>query len=179
MEKQPTEHDISTASDRFLLASNVHEDYHDDRYALFQPKILSTTAALKLKHKGSDINSIYAHFTMIEASNADKVFIEGVIIQMIKDGIIINKKSPSGYNSFYRKLSTDNDNINPSLQPSATNSPSHFLSDTFTPLHNNIQTTVIDKIKNVQQSEDAKLDAQFSALKSYVMCEICALVQKI
>ena len=98
---------------------------------------------------------------------------------MIKDGIIISKKSTNRYDSFYRKLSTDNDNINPSQQPSATNTPSRFLSDTFTAPQNNIKTSVIDKIKNVQQSEDAKLEAQLSALKSYVICEISALVQKI
>ena len=44
---------------------------------------------------------------MTEVSNTDKTFIEGVILQMIKDGIIINKKSPNGYDAFYRKLSTD------------------------------------------------------------------------
>ena len=91
MEKQPTNHNISIALDRLLLASNEHEDYHDDTYALFQPKILSAIAALRLKHKRPDINSIYEYFTMIEASNTDKEFIKGVILQMIKDGIIINR----------------------------------------------------------------------------------------
>ena len=87
---------------------------------------------------------------MIEASNADKEFIEGVILQMVKDGIIRrrNKKSRNGYDSFYRKLSTDNDNINPSQQPSATNSPPRLLSDTFTPPQDNIKTAVFVKITN-------------------------------
>ena len=70
---------------------------------------------------------------MIEASNADKKFIEDVILQTVKDGIIINTKSPNKYDSSCRKLSTDKNNINPSQQPSATNTPFHFLSDTFTP----------------------------------------------
>ena len=99
---------------------------------------------------------------------------------MIKNGTIKNRKSSNGYDSFYRKLSTDNDNINPSQQPSATNTPFRFLKDTFTPSQDNIQTPVIDKIKNVQKSEDvSKLETQFSALKSYVMCEISTLVRKI
>ena len=118
-------------------------------YAFFQPKILSSIAALRLKHKRPDINSIYEHFAVIEASNADKEFIEGVILQMIKDGITLNKKSPNRYDSFYMKLSTDNDNINPRQQPSATNTPFRFLRDTFTPPQDNIQNPVIDKIKNV------------------------------
>ena len=54
MEKQPTNYNISTVSDRFLLASNEHEDYHDDTYALFQPKILLAIVALRLKHKRPD-----------------------------------------------------------------------------------------------------------------------------
>ena len=69
------------ARHRFLLASNEHEDYHDDIAMLFQSKIFSPIAALRLKHKHPDINSIYEFFTMIEANNADKEFIEGVIPQ--------------------------------------------------------------------------------------------------
>ena len=65
---------------------------------------------------------------------------------MIKDGIIINKKSPNGYDSFYRKVNTNNDNINPGQQPSATNTQSRFLSDTFTLPQDNIKTPVVDKI---------------------------------
>ena len=99
---------------------------------------------------------------------------------MVKDGIILNKKSPNGYDSFYRKLSTDNDNINPRQQPSVTNTPFRFLNDTCMPPQDNIQNPVIGKIRNVQQSEDvSKLEAKFSALKSYVMCRISILVQKI
>ena len=56
---------------------------------------------------------------------------------MIKDGIIINKNSPNEYDSFYKKLSSNNDNINPRQQyprqqPSATYTSSRFLSNTFT-----------------------------------------------
>ena len=58
MEKQPTDNDIRTASERLLLASNEHEDYHDNTYTLFQPKNLSAVAALRLKQKCPDINSV-------------------------------------------------------------------------------------------------------------------------
>ena len=56
---------------------------------------------------------------------------------MIKDGIIINKNSPNECDSFYKKLSSDNDNINPRQQyprqqHSATYTSSRFLSNTFT-----------------------------------------------
>ena len=123
--KATNDHD-SAAPERLSLASNEHKYYHDYTYALFQPKKLSAIAALRLKHKRIDTNSIYEHFPKIEACNADKEFIEGVILQIIKDGIIINKKSTNWYDSFYRKLSNYNDNINPSQQP-ATNTQSHFL----------------------------------------------------
>ena len=66
------------------------------------------------------------NFTNIEARNAAKEFTEYVILKMIKNEIIINKKSPNGCDSFYSKLSTDNENINPSQQPSATNTPSRL-----------------------------------------------------
>ena len=85
MKKLPTDREISTVSNRLLLASNELEDFHCDTYALFQPKILPAVAALRLKQKRPNINSIYEHFTVIEASNADKEFIEVAILQMIKD----------------------------------------------------------------------------------------------
>ena len=81
MEKQLTDHDISVASETLSLASNKHEDYYNDTYTLFQPTILSAIATLRLK--GTDVNSIYEQFTKIEASNAEKEFIEGVILQII------------------------------------------------------------------------------------------------
>ena len=56
MEKQPIDLDISAESERLSLASNEHEDYHDNIYTLLQPKILSTIVALRLKHKRLDIN---------------------------------------------------------------------------------------------------------------------------
>ena len=62
-----------------------------------------------------------------------------------------HRRAPNGYDSFYRKLNADNENINPSQQPSATNTPSRFLSDAFTPPEDIIQTSVINKIKNVQK----------------------------
>lgn len=176
MEKQPNDRDISAASERLSSGSNAHEYNHDDTSII----LIKTIAALILKHKRLDITSICEHFIIIAASNADKEFIEGVIVQIIKDGTIINKKSPNRYDSFYRKLSTDNDNMNPSQQPSATNNQFRFLSERFKSPQDNIQTPVIDKIKNERQSEDvSKLEAQFSALKSYIMCEISPSVQEI
>ena len=169
MEKQPNNRDISAASERLSSGSNDT--------SIIPTK---TIAALILKHIRLDITSICEHFIKVAGSNTDKGFIEGVIVQIIKDGTIINKKSPNRYDSFYRKLSTDNDNMNPSQQPSATNTQFRFLSERFKSPQDNIRTPVIDKIKNGQQSEDvSKLEAQFSALKSYIMCEISTSVQKI
>ena len=65
------------------------------------------------------------NFTTVEARNAAKEFTEYVMLQMIKNEIVINKKSPNGCDSFYSKLSTDNENINPSQQP-ATNTSSRL-----------------------------------------------------
>ena len=83
MEKQPTDHVFSAATERLLLASNKQTGYNNSTRFIFQPKILSAIAAVRLRHKRPDINSIYEHFTKIEGSNTDKEFIEGAILQMI------------------------------------------------------------------------------------------------
>lgn len=55
---------------------------------------------------------------------------------MIKDGIkLINKLS-----NVITETNTDNDNIEPSQQPTATNTPSRFLNDTLTPPQDNIDS---------------------------------------
>ena len=66
IEQQPNDHEIRGASER-----KEHECYHGGTYALFLPKTLSAIAAFRLKHNLSDINSIYEHFTKIEARNAE------------------------------------------------------------------------------------------------------------
>ena len=69
------------------------------------------------------------NFTKIEASSAAKEFTESIMVQMIKNEIKINTKSPIGYDSFYSKLSTNNENINPSQQPSAANTSSRLTNN--------------------------------------------------
>lgn len=55
---------------------------------------------------------------------------------MIKDGIKLIKK----LSNVITETNTDNDNIEPSQQPAATNTPSRFLNDTLTPPQDNIDS---------------------------------------
>ena len=85
-------------------------------HEIFKEKILSVVAAARVKHKRWDINFIYEHFRKVETSNANKNSVKALIPQMINRGILVNKKSPKGYDSFYRKLSNNTGNSNHSQQ---------------------------------------------------------------
>ena len=79
---------------------------------------MSAKTTIKIKHKRLDINSIYEHFTNTSKRQvkADKKFFESAILQMINNGIIVNKKPRNGYELFYRNFSNDDGNSNYSQQ---------------------------------------------------------------
>ena len=93
---------------------------------------------------------------------------------MINHGIIVNKKSPNGYDSFYRKLSNDNGNPNQSQQHLDLGTTYKLINDTFVPPEDGTLTTVTGKqIEwDGDKKDSSKMEAQYSALKTYGLCEI-------
>ena len=79
---------------------------------------MSAITTIKIKHKRLDINSIYERFTNSSKRQvkADKKFLENAILQMINNGIIVNKKPRNGYELFYGNFSNDDGNSNYSQQ---------------------------------------------------------------
>ena len=68
---------------------------------LFKPKILNAIEIIKdKKKKHADIDTIHDYITRTEASNADKTLTENVVKQLVRQNILINKKTTQGLDSF-------------------------------------------------------------------------------
>ena len=69
----------------------------------FDLKILEAIDHLKgTSHKHRDVESIFDFITRTTASNVTQEALAGIITNLIKQNIIINKKSNNGRNSFWR-----------------------------------------------------------------------------
>ena len=69
----------------------------------FKPKILEAIDHLKgISHKRSDVGSIFDFITRTTASNITKEALANFITDLVKQNIIVNKKSINGRDSFRR-----------------------------------------------------------------------------
>ena len=67
---------------------------------LFKPKILNAIEIIRdKKKKRPDIDTIHNYIMRTEASNADKTLIENVVKELIKQNMVINKKTTQGLDS--------------------------------------------------------------------------------
>ena len=81
---------------------NSENESPDSVSSTFKPIVLSAIDILREKKKRPDVDSIYNHIIKTQASNTDKFLIESVVTNLMKDNLIINKKTTSGFDSFFR-----------------------------------------------------------------------------
>ena len=92
---------------------------HNSCFALWKPKIIEAIDHIKtIRHKCVDINAIFEYVNKNTASNINESAIENFILQLTKQKIIINKKTPAGCNSF-SLTKKDNHEIVPEETPKA------------------------------------------------------------
>ena len=98
------EKDISNAFDKLKITRDDRktDDVNDVTLSLFKPKILNAIDQIKQKKKRPDLNTIYEYLSKTEASNADKQLIETILGNLIEATIIVNRKTPTGLDSFRR-----------------------------------------------------------------------------
>ena len=82
--------------------SNTENSQDDHITTLFKDKILKAIIEIRTNSKKRpDLNSIYNYVIKSEASNVDIDFIESVMVELINDNKITNKKTVTGLDSFY------------------------------------------------------------------------------
>ena len=148
---------------------------------LFKPKISNAIEIIRdKKKKRPDIDTIYDHIMKTEASNADKTLIEILVKELIKQNILINKKTTQGLDSFKilknvdqtSQASPDQTSPDPPQTMNATKTPDTKGKDTSpdSPLLLNNILTPDTKIKQ-STSFSNSFQESFSSLKA----ELCEL----
>ena len=138
--------DINTSFEKLKITSEENEDtiIEQGDYSHFTPLILSAINDIREKKKCPDTSSIYDYIMKTQASNADKVLIDSVIVKLTPEGKIINKKTLQGLDSFYNSTKeTDNIQYDHSRNQSQSTNSS-FLKETAPSIDKNLQTPICE-----------------------------------
>ena len=190
MSQEPTEKEISAALEKLTITNDLEKT--TEISSLFKPKILCAIDRIKEKKKRPDIDSIYDYLSRTEASNIDKISIELILNELVKENVVVNKKTSLG--DSFRRINTPPNLVNPLHTDSCPNNEltitesvnrAESTADNNTPsTHADIQTplTTNDNISSLTKHSDKafmNMEAKFSALKGYIDCEISILNSKV
>ena len=147
-----------------------------------------TASQLELTRSSEDL---VKDLLMNVLSFADRVLIESVVTNLMKENLIINKKTPSGFDSFFRNNAPLNEETMSSAMEDKSQDKNEVTRDesvTFchpTPqVHNDTDTPLPQNTFIVAQKPESdmstvKIEALIMALKSYVSCEISMINAKL
>ena len=110
MSQDPTEKEISTAREKLVITNDLEKTRESTKTSLFKPMILRTIDWIKEKKKLPDIHSIYDYLSRTKASNIEKVSIELILNDLIKENVLLNKKTSLG--DSFRRINTPPNLVN-------------------------------------------------------------------
>ena len=110
MSQDPTEKEISTAREKLVITNYLEKTRESTKTSLFKPMILRTIDWIKEKKKLPDIHSIYDYLSKMNAFNIEKVSIELILNDLIKENVLLNKKTSLG--DSFRRINTPPNLVN-------------------------------------------------------------------
>ena len=110
MSQDPTEKEISTAREKLVITNDLEKTRESTKTSLFKPMILRTIDWIKEKKKLPDIHSIYDYLSRMNAFNIEKVSIELILNDLIKENVLLNKKTSLG--DSFRRINTPPNLVN-------------------------------------------------------------------
>ena len=110
MSQDPTEKEISTAREKLVITNDLEKTRESTKTSLFKPMILRTIDWIKEKKKLPDIHSIYDYLSKMNAFNIEKVSIELILNDLIKENVLVNKKTSLG--DSFRRINTPPNLVN-------------------------------------------------------------------
>ena len=92
--QEPTGREISTALEKLTITNDLEKNRENTKtFSSFKPKILCAIDLMKEKKKRPNIDSIYDYLSRtVITSNIDKVIIELILNELVKENILVNKK---------------------------------------------------------------------------------------
>ena len=106
MSQEPTGREISTALEKLTINNDLEKNRENtETFSSFKPKILCAIDLMKEKKKRPNIDSIYDYLSRtVITSNIDKVIIKLILNELVKENILVNKKSSLGES--FRQINT-------------------------------------------------------------------------
>ena len=155
----------------------IPDNNHDSCLALWKPIILEAIYHIKtIRHKRANINNIFDYINKSTASNINKNGVKNLILKLTKQKIIINKKSPAGFNSFSLNKKDNHEIVFEEIPKSPV-------------ISNEIDTPGCTSTEPVIEKEEDQLnhlprklsmhEAQLAVLKSFMMDELLVVKNKI
>ena len=197
--QQSIEKDINVAFERLSTTPETrkHENELKELTTPFKTKFFTTVEILrKERKKRLDTKStLFEYLKKNETTDISENQVEECLNQMINLNLIFNKKTDQGLDSFYKTTEKD-DEIPLDLlyltEPKHSNvgeensqyDLSEILGQPAIPIERNIQTPSIQSTQNVptetvNEQLIWKIEAQLSALKSLVNCEISIIDKRL
>ena len=128
---------ISTALEKLMITNDLKKNGENTEIStLFKPKILSAIDWIKEKKKRPDIDSIYGYLSRTEVSNIERVSMELVLNELVKQNVLVNKKTSLG-DSFVR-----------------INMPPNLVNSLHTDSCPNNELTIIKPVKSAESTAD-------------------------
>ena len=155
--------------------SNVNDVNH---MSLLKNKVTEIINRIRDSKKRPDLNSIYDQFMRTGASNINKEYIESIIMELLIEGRIINKKTTKGQDSFY--IISNNKVMDRHVRPSLENlfeddddSEESNHSDDDENENENVTLEKADDIENTLSFIScAYKEAQYNTLKENLLNDI-------
>ena len=173
-------------------AFDRHDNDSNDTLFLFNPKILNAINFIRDRKKRADLEAIFDHITKMEAYNADKELVENLSSQLVNCKLIISKKTHTGLDSFcltselQKEFRIDIDEESQTENQNDVHEEnlnehgrSLILENSILPININTPNSSDIMNKSLLSQYKWKVEAQVTALKSYVKCEISCTNNKI
>ena len=188
MSQEPTEKEISTALEKLTITNDLEKNGENtETSSLFKTEILCAIDRIKEKKKLPDVDSIHDYLSRMEASNIDKVSIDLILNELIKENVLVNQKTLLG--DSFRRINTPQNLVNSlhsdsssnnelTIRESANNEES-TADNNIPSTHADIQTPLPTNDSETKHSDKTfmNMKAKFSAVKGYMDCEISILVK--
>ena len=193
MSQDPTEKELSTALEKFSITNHLEKNGKTTKISsLSKPKVSCAIDRINEKKKRPDIDSNYDYLSRTEASNIFQNSIELMLNELVKENVLVDKKTSLG-DSFGRvntlpnlnnSLHTDSCPNNELTITESVNRVESTADNTTPSTHADIQTplTTNENISSLTKHTDKdfmNMEAKFSALKCYVDCEISIVNSKV
>ena len=136
-----------------------------DVLSLFQPKILAAMDYIRNVNKQRpDTEAIYKYVSGTEASNVNKTDIVNSIDELVKQNVVVNKKTNSGYDPFFpyndnlvspvTQMELASNSATPIITPEEPNSVTPNLTNS--PVNPNATVTGSNKNTNIETISPCK-----------------------